>query len=164
MVKKNNKDKLTSFIIGLVVVFFVGSLVLMIVKEIKSNSQNHIKEVSYSSYIDEIKEDKYTIVLLARDGCSHCLNYKPLMNEVLKKYNLNAIYLNVDTINGDDFKELHSSITALSQEFENGIPVIPTPTTVIFKNNVELESVSANIGYDGFLNMLVRNGVVNNAN
>ena len=151
MVKKNNKDKLTSFIIGLVVVFFVGSLVLMIVKEIKSNSQNHIKEVSYSSYIDEIKEDKYT-------------NYKPLMNEVLKKYNLNAIYLNVDTINGDDFKELHSSITALSQEFENGIPVIPTPTTVIFKNNVELESVSANIGYDGFLNMLVRNGVVNNAN
>lgn len=160
MNKKNNKDKITSFVIGLIVVFLVGSLALMIVKEIKSNSQNHIKEVSYNTYAAAIKEDKYTIVLLARDGCSHCVNYKPHMNEALIKYGLDAFYIDVDNLSKDEFIELHDSITSISTEYQDSIPVIPTPTTIIFKNGVELESISANIGYDGFVKMLIRNGVV----
>ena len=164
MNKKKNKDKLTNFIIGIVIVFLIGSFLLMIINEIKSSRNNHIKEVSYGTYLNEKNKDKYTIVLLARDGCSHCLNYKPQMNEALKKYDLEAIYLDVDNLSKDEFIELHDSVTSISTEYQDDTEVIPTPTTVILKNGVELESVSANIGYDGFVNMLVRNGVVNNEN
>ena len=84
------------------------------------------------------------------------------MNEALDKYNLKALYLDVDELSKDEFNELHSSVSSISSEYSDGVPVIPTPTTVIFKNGVELESVSANIGYNGFVNMLVRNGVIEN--
>lgn len=162
MKKKDNKDFITNLVIALVAFFLIGSFVLMIVKEIDKNRHNHIKEVSYSEYANEIGKDKYTIVLLARPNCSHCVNYKPQMNEALEKYNLEALYLDVNELSKDDFIKLHDSISAISTEFNGSNPVISTPTTIIFKNGEELESVSANIGYNGFVNMLIRNGVIEN--
>lgn len=164
-IKNSNKNNLSNFLIALVGIFLIGSFVLMVVKDVKENNKNKIKEVSYKEYQKEISKDKYTIVLLGRPKCSHCINYKPLMNQALENYQLEGLYLDVNGLKENEFTELRSSINALRNEYsDEGEPVIPTPTTIIFKNGIELESKSANIGYDGFVNMLVRNGVVNNEN
>ena len=43
MNKKKNKDKLTNFIIGIVIVFLIGSFLLMIINEIN----NPKKSINY---------------------------------------------------------------------------------------------------------------------
>ncbi len=163
--RANSNDRLINIIIVLIVAFLFGSFAIMVVKDIKENNKNKFREVSYKEYQKEIFKKEYTIVLLGRPNCSHCISYKPLMNQALEKYHLNGLYLDVNGLKENEFTELRSSINALRNEYsDEGEPVIPTPTTIIFKNGVELESISSNIGYDGFINMLVRNGVVNNEN
>lgn len=165
MKKAKKNDSLTNLFIVLILAFLIGSFAIMVVKDIKENNKNRFRDISYKEYKEEISRDDYTIVFLGRPNCSHCISYKPLINQVLENYHLNGLYLDVNKLKENEFTELRSSINALRNEYnDEGEPVIPTPTTIIFKSGEELESISSNIGYDGFVNMLVRNGVVNNEN
>ena len=109
-----SKNRVVSFVIFLIFVFLIGSLVMMVVKDINEKRHNHIKEISYQTYKQEIAKDDYTIVLLARPDCSHCLKYKPLMNQVLETYNLSAYYIDVGNLEYEQYVELHDSVSAES--------------------------------------------------
>jgi len=158
---KSDKDKgnIIEIIIIIAGVLLVGSLLIMMSSD---NTTNHIKEMSYSEYKEKIKSDEYTIVLIARDDCRHCISYKPYMNKVLDDYKLEAVYLNVGKVKAQEYYEIHDTLNALKDKYnEDNEPIIPTPTTVLFKGGAEIDNESGNVGYDGFLKFLVRNGVVN---
>ena len=157
--KKSNVKNTIIQILGIVGILML--IIFVIVHLSNKNNLNHIKEISYSKYQEVIKDDDYTIVLLASPTCSHCFSYKPLMNQVLYEYNLEAKYVDVSVLDKEEIIELHDSISALISQFNNeGNYVIPTPTTIIFKNGKEIDSRSGNLGYDGFLSFLKMNGVV----
>lgn len=152
------KEKLKNILMVVSILLIIGLFIFIIMNK---SDPNHIKEISYSKYEEVIKSDEYTIVLLASPTCSHCFSFKPLMNQVLDERNLKAYYVDVSALNREQIIYLHDNINALVSQFdEDGYPVIPTPTTIIFKNGKEIDSKSGNMGYDGFLNFLVRNGVV----
>ena len=165
--KFNNslKDKKNIFQVVCIIVItvIIVGLLIVVSKEKDSNANNHIQEISYAEYQDKITSDEYTIVLLASPVCSHCMAYKPLMNQVADKYNLNIYYLNVnsESLTEEEYINLHDSISVIADNYnKDGEPVIPTPATVIYRNGKEMASELGNIKENGFLKLLIDNGVV----
>ena len=158
----NKKDKIINFVIFGCAILLVGALAI-IVSNNKKFGASHIIEVSYSEYKEKIKNEGYTIVLLASPTCSHCNNYKPFVNGLAEEYGFEVYYVNVNSskLEEEEYYELHDSIKATAEQFNSeGEKVIPTPTTVIFKNGVEVASELGDIGYDGFKKLLKNNGVI----
>ena len=165
---KNNKSKIvnqkdnsklvdTFIIIG--IVFLIGSLILMFFGGKKEG--NNIVEINYNEYKEKIAEDKYNVILLTSPTCSHCVSYKPYVNAVANDYDLEVYNLNLNTLEYDQYIEIHDAYTVTKDEYdENNVPGIPTPVTIITKNGEEVKSILGDIGSTGFLNLLKTNNVI----
>ena len=148
--KKNNNTVNIIIIIG--IVFLIGSLILMFSKSDKTD--NYIKKVSYSEYLDVIKKDEYSIIILTSPTCSHCNNYKPFVNYIASEHNLNVYNLDLTTITYDEYVKLHDQYSATKNDYNDNEPVIKTPATIIVKNNEEITSILGDIGYNGLTRLL----------
>ena len=154
MSKKSNKkdSNVINIVITIGIVFLIASLVLMFINSDKKD--NYIKTISYNEYKEVIKKDEYSIIILTSPTCSHCNSYKPYVNYIASENNLNAYNIDITSITEDEHIELHDKYSAIRNEYNAGVPVIPTPTTIIVKNNEEITSISGNIGYDGLTRLL----------
>ena len=158
MAKKNNEKLINTFII-IGIVFLIGSLALMFIKDNKDG--NYIEEINYSEYSDKIKEDKYNIFLLTSPTCSHCINYKPYVNLVAEEYDLKVYNINLENLEYEQYVEIHDAYSATKNQFgEGNIPSIPTPVTVITKNGAEVTSILGDIKESGFRNLLKTYNVI----
>lgn len=154
--KDNSKIVNTCIIIG--IVFLIGSLVLMFTD---NGKKSYIKSISYGEYVDKIKEDKYTVMLLTSPTCSHCVNYKPSVNYVAGENNLEVYDINLNNLSLEEYNAIHNKYSAIKDEFDNnGNPVIPTPVTIIVKNGEEVASTLGEIGTEGFKRFLKNNNVI----
>lgn len=154
MSKKSNKkdSNVINIVITIGIIFLIASLVLMFINSDKKD--NYIKTISYNEYKEVIKKDEYFIIILTSPTCSHCNSYKPYVNYIASENNLNAYNIDITSITKDEYLELHDKYSAIRNEYNAGMPVIPTPTTIIVKNNEEITSISGNIGYDGLTRLL----------
>lgn len=140
------------------VVFLIGALIFMFVN---NGSENHIKTINYNEYLDVIKEDKYSIILLTNPSCSHCNSYKPFVNYVASEYNLDVYNIDLTTITYEQYKELHDRYSATKEYYsDDNELIIPTPATIIVKNNIEIASILGDIGHDGLVKLLKNNQVI----
>ena len=164
--KKDNekrKNTIINVVTIAITVLIIGALAIVVSNNKDYHSTNPIKEVSYAEYISKIKDDDYTVVLLAAPDCSHCQNYKPFVKGIADEYGFEVYYLNVHskTLKNEDYDKIHDSVKATSDQFSSdGEKVIPTPTTVIYKSGVEVDSILGDIGYEGLKSFLIDNGVI----
>ena len=159
--KNNIKNKLLDFVPLLAILLIVFLVAVMVSNEKNISKTMKIHNISYSEYEDKIKEDKFTIILIGRDDCSHCADYKPLVNQVANEYDLDVWYLNTDSLKEEEYLSLHDNITVLKGEYDDeGNPGIPTPVTVIYRKGYEINSILGDVGSKGFSNLLVKSGVI----
>ena len=156
MKKRNIKLVNTIIIIG--IIFLIASLVIMLLNNKKID--NHIIDINYKEYSELISQDKYSIILFTSPTCTHCNSYKPYVNYVCDDYNLVVYNLNINELKYDEYMEIHDMYSATVDNYINDNPSILTPTTVIVKANEEIDSVSGNLGYSGFLELLEKNEVI----
>ena len=154
--KKNNNT--INIIIVIAIIFLIGSLIFMFAKSDKTES--YIKEITYSEYLDVIKKDEYSIILLTSPTCSHCNNYKPFVNYTASEHNLKVYDIDLTTITYEEYVELHDKYSATKDKYSGDNPIIPTPTTIIVKNGEEIASVLGDIGYNGLVKTLKNNQVI----
>ena len=104
---------------------------------------------------------KFTIILIGRDDCSHCADYKPLVNQVANQYDLDVWYINTDNLEKDEYVYLHDNVSVLKSQYDSeGNPGIPTPATAIYRKGFEINSILGDVGQKGFLDLLKKSGVV----
>ena len=142
-------------------------MVLLAIKVSHDKGLNNepIKEVTYNEYLDKIKSSNYTIVLLEKDNCGYCKDYKPSVRMVLNEFGKEAISINVNQLKEDDKRALHDSISVLKNKYDDdGKIIIGTPTTILFKDGLEVDVIQGDIGDKGLREFLVKNGVVDNEN
>lgn len=149
---KKNNNKLVNILIIIGIVFLLLSLVMMLIK--RGNIENRIVDISYDEYSEMIKEDSYKIILLTTKTCSHCKNYKPIVNELANENDLEIYNLELDTLKYEEFMEIHDKYSKLKEKYNDDIPVIPTPVTIITKDGEEIAIELGNIGYTGFMKLL----------
>ena len=152
----NNKIINGFIIIG--IICLIISLILML----RNNDRvdNHIKEINFIECQEIIKKEDYNVILLTSPTCSHCRSYKKYVNYVCDSYNMEVYNLNIDELGYEEYLLVHDKYNATKDKYIEDKPSILTPTTVIIKNNVEVESISGNLGYNGFLELLEKYEII----
>ena len=161
-VTKNNGNQLINGIIIGVIVLLVGALAIMVSGNTKNpDSNGGIKEITYQEYEEIIQSDNYTIILLTSPTCGHCQNYKPLVKLAATEYGLEVYDIDVSSkdLTDEQYNKLHE-YSILKDRYDDGIPVIPTPATIIVRNGVEVGSTLGDVGYKGFVDFLKENNVI----
>lgn len=158
MAKKSNEKLINTFII-IGIIFLIGSLALMFIKN--GTTDKHLVDISYSEYEKKMEEDEYNIFLLTSPTCSHCVNYKPYVNLVAEENNLVVYNINLDNLEYEQYVAIHDKYNAIKNEYgEGNVPSIPTPVTVITKNGGEVTSIMGDIKESGFRNLLKTYNVI----
>ena len=100
------KSSLGSIIGVIVLVAFVCLTVFAFIKD--NQSSETIEEVSYTKLQEIIKRKEKSIILIGRDNCSHCVSYKPTIEDVAKMYEIKVYYINTNTIerSSQEYKDL----------------------------------------------------------
>ena len=156
MKKVSNKTINIIIIIG--IIFLLASLFLML-SRYKKNT-NHITEITYNEYSELIEKDEYAIILLTTPTCTYCKNYKPSVNSVCDEYNLVAYDLDISTLSYDEYLSIHDKYTVTKDQYNNDIPGILTPTTIITRNGEEIDSVSGDLGHTKLIEFLEKNNII----
>ena len=154
------RNGIINTIICIAIVFLLISLFLMLYY--KKEIPNHIIEIDYEKYSEVINNDEYNIILLTSPDCSHCKSYKPDVNYVADEYNLTIYDIVINKLTYDQYMEIHDTYQATKDHYINETtPSILTPTTIIIKNGEEIVSISNNLGYTGFINLLESYEIIN---
>ena len=158
----NKSTSITNYIVVIGIIILFGLIALMFFTNKNNLNDNRIKEISYSEYTEKLKSKGYEIFLLASPDCRFCVKYKPFMNQVAVDYDLEVNYIDVSSkdLQLEEYVSLHDGYSVLKEKYDDGNPIIPTPTTIIVKNGKEVISKSGNLGYEGFLKLLKESGVL----
>ncbi len=76
--------------------------------------------------MEKINNKEDFVLLLSQTTCEHCMDFKPKLNKVSKKYKLYTYYIEVNLLNDEE-----------RQGLKNIISYDGTPTTVFIFNGTE---------------------------
>ena len=116
----------------IVVVVIIVIIIFMIAFN-STDNKGYLGEINYSNLIEKINNKDSFIVYVKQDSCSHCQNFTPVLESVLKKYKVHAYYIRLNTFTGDEktYTDDGSII--------NGTDLIisGTPTVIFISNGKE---------------------------
>lgn len=171
-VKKETKKEKKSFaltskqkdlvLVLLVVVLLVVALVLTMNRKPKLDIELPIAlegeagftEITYSDYEAKMANKEAFLVVIVQDGCSHCANFKPVVEEVANEYKLPCYYLNLTNLTQEESAALGESNSYLRNNQWG------TPTTLFMYGNDVVDSISGYVEKDKFVEFVTENFVV----
>ena len=165
--KEKKKFELTSkqrdlILVLLVVVLLVMALVLTGEKKEKLNIELPIAlageagftEITYSEYEEKLNTEAPFVVVIVRDGCSFCDDYKPVVSEVADEYNLPIYFINLSNLTSEENSALSSSNSYLKKEQWG------TPTTLFMYGDTVVDSIGGFVEKEQFVEFAKENFVV----
>ena len=81
------------------------------------------ENINYDSFMDKINNKENFLLLVWQTGCSHCEDFEPTIEEIIKEYDIKVYGLNLHELEGDE-----PDIVA------NKTLTHSTPTLVYFKD------------------------------
>lgn len=102
-------------------------------------------EITYSEYEEKLNTEAPFIVVIVQDGCGHCDNYKPVLKEVAKEYNLPISYINLSNLSNEDYVALGNSNSYLKKGGWG------TPTTLFMYGNTVVDLIGGAVEKDEFV-------------
>lgn len=126
-------------LLGLVVAVFVGGAIFSIYK-----STNKITGYTEIKSFSEVDNKKGTImVTLGVDTCSHCQNFKKVMNEVAQEKQVEIYYLDANNIDDDHAYAIPLKCAdEANQKITDGFG---TPLTLFLKDNKVVDCISGEV-------------------
>lgn len=89
------------------------------------------------------------VVVIGQSNCSACIQYKPVLEEILKNYTVNLTYVEMD-------KDVIEDVKALIDKYL--LEANATPTTYLFKDGKLINTFVGYFDYRETKNMLETNG------
>lgn len=109
-----------------------------------------IKEISYEELEERINNKESFILELVQTGCSHCEEFSPRFQAILKTNNLNAYSLNLYNLTEDEI-----------EKFDNLTTVTGTPTVLFFEDGKETSNrINGAVANDKIEEELKENGYI----
>ena len=128
------KKKVISIIV-ILAILFGGFTIIMLFKNNNKNESKNLVEMNTKTFKEKINNKDSFILLITKEGCSHCAEYLPVFINVLEKYNLTAYKLDLADMSDSD-KEYLADIANISG----------TPTTVFIENGEETTVLNRIVG------------------
>jgi len=112
-------------------------------------SQGFFKEISLGELLVKLDNKESFILLQSQTWCGHCVKTKPIYEEIVKEYNLEVFYIEVDLLTEQEKATLNAHIN-----YKN------TPCTVLIKEGVEAGRIRGFYNKENLIKELVKIGAI----
>lgn len=131
-------------------IFVLAILLLTVV--VGCGKSSNLKSISYSKLNKMLENEETFFFVVTKDGCSHCEAFVPVVEEVLKEYDLVGYNLNISEMNDSDY-----------EEFYNTYNVTGTPTTIFISKGKEtslLQRIDGEVSKEKLISKLKANNYI----
>lgn len=132
------KKKVT-ILVSICLVILVGAFIADMIL-----GKTYFNEIKYKEVIEKIENDESFVLVVSQTTCSHCASYKPKIEKVANKYEINIYYIDVDLLNEEE-----------EEKFSSYISYDGTPVTIFIKNGEET-SMATRINGDASIEKIER--------
>lgn len=141
-----NKKKISI----IAIICLVLLIILLIINTI--DKKTYFKELSYKQVIEKFENKETFVLMLSQTTCSHCLDFKPKIENVANKYQLYIYYVETNLLSKEETENLKKYISYSG-----------TPTTVFIINGEEKTAanrLNGSVEEDKIINKLKSNGFI----
>lgn len=109
------------------------------------------KEISFSDYEKMMNNKESFILFVGAESCSHCSQYKITLSQILRDYDVEINYIDIDKLSDSEKGKLKSKVTFSG-----------TPTTFFIKDGVASSNrkITGAKGYDDIETALIKYGYI----
>ena len=107
-----------------------------------------LHQITYSEYENFVDNGEAFIVVIERAGCSYCIQYMPIVEEVAKEKKIPLYYIDTDTLSEDEFNLLSSENNYLKRNNWG------TPTTLFMLGDRVLDNIPGYVDKDTLLSFI----------
>lgn len=126
-------------IIILISILLLGGFVTLLVLNLNKNKPNeeykYYHEINYQEFTKKINNKDSFVLVIHQTGCSHCINYLPIVKEVTNDYKVDIYSINTAELSEKD-----------NMSFNNDIHFTGTPTTIFITDGEEKTSLNRIVG------------------
>ena len=138
-----------------IIILVVVSVIILISTLVADNvlSKSYFNEISYKEIIKKMDNKDNFVLCISQTTCSHCQSYKPKLNKVANKYQIEAYYIDVDLLTDEEKKELSKYVS-----ISGG-----TPSTVFIKEGTEKTAanrINGDVSTDKIIRKLEQHGFI----
>lgn len=111
------------------------------------------KEVSYNNLNCMVEDKESFVLVIGSSECSHCVDYKTTMKDVVKKHNVTIHYIDISKLNSTELAKLRNKFSFTG-----------TPTTIFVEDGKEKDAQFNRINgakdYDTIIKRLKKNNYI----
>ena len=125
---------------------------LFMVTGCTNKSDSYLKDLSYEELNKKLSDKETFFFVVTQDGCSHCENFLPVLENVLNDKKVIGYNLNTSKLSEEQNKE-----------FDEKYNVTGTPTTIFIKDGEEvslLHRINGEADSDKVIRKLQNNGYI----
>ncbi len=127
--------------IFILLVTILGISLFFILKP-KQNNLNNLIEINGHELLEKMKNKETFILVRTQDGCSHCEEYKPIINRILVENNIYAYELNSTKLNKEE--------ESIKNEINKLFNISGTPTTIFINEGEEKSTINRIAGSSSY--------------
>lgn len=105
-------------------------------------------QITYDEYKTFVENGDAFIVIIERAGCTYCIQYMPIIEEIANEKQIPIHYIDTDTLTNEEFNELSNTNSYLRRN-EWG-----TPTTLFMLGDRVLDSIGGYVEKEQVLSFL----------
>lgn len=116
------------------------------------NSNDYLKDISYSKLQSKLENKDTFFFIVVRDGCSFCESLIPRVEDVLEENEVVGYKLNLSNMSSDDL-----------EDFANKYNVDGTPTTIFITEGTEvsiMQRIEGSVSKEYFKEKLQQNNYI----
>ncbi|HOZ89097.1 MAG TPA: thioredoxin family protein [Bacilli bacterium] len=140
------KNKKQIIIIGILLIVIIASGLLFYIKQHSKEQATKFTAITGAEFKAKIKAQDSFILVIYKDGCTHCEDYLPVFTDIAQKYNITAYKLNLTTLSSADYSYLNGFVANIG-----------TPLTMFFEKGTETSSlnrIEGNVARDKIISRL----------
>lgn len=92
-------------ILKTVIIFFTIILLLC-----GCSNKEYIKEISFDEFKEKMANKETFAIYVGNKNCSHCISYRPILEGVLKDYNITIYHVDNSKLNDKEYAEFRTYI------------------------------------------------------
>ena len=114
-------------------VVIISLMFVILLTGCKNNS--NIKEITLKEFKTKIENKETFVLYVGNKNCSHCVSYRPILEKVLKDYDITIFHLDNSKLSEDEYKE-----------FKTYINISGTPTVAFITDGEEETTLNRIVG------------------
>lgn len=114
--------------------------------------ESHIKEISLDKFKEKMANKETFALYIGNDSCTHCISYRPILEKVLKDYDITIYQIDNSKLTDEEYNEFRAYIN-----------ISGTPTIVFITEGEEettLNRINGEVSRDTTIERFKSNGYI----